>query len=308
MRFTNYQHIQVDTAYLKPTLRVQLQITYKPMYAPLSFASKLKVNGRIISEYNSSFQCNFTLRQVSHHDEIENMKEETFYIDLYFSLDKLAIREIEKDRVKTNDNASFQVHLDIDYLSAYKNIVVQTCKDDKSISIEQSKWVKEFAPKLGIGDFILLELNNPSKEKFTKAISDMPSDSELKVFLENGLDGAYKQMKKAKDFIQEGKWSDSILALRPVIETFKTGSNRNNVTVELKEYYERSVETDNGWEQFRSLIQNSFDYASKYIHLLGQGANRNNQQLIPVAHEEDAYFVYNLCLSTLYWIKRKIER
>lgn len=298
-------HISVDESYLEPRLRVFSKIEYKPLHAPIFFHIKLKIDGKIISEYTANFDTNFGIEQHANFDMVE-YKE--FSFNSYFFINKLAIQAIERHRLNRSDK-SVSFEMDLSMNAIFNGVEIKNFKTSSTLNrIEQSSWVNNFSSKLGIGDFILLELHQPNKTKFAKAISDMPSDSELKVFLENALDGAYKQMKKAKDFMQEGKWSDSILALRPVIETFKTGSNRNNVTVELKEYYERSVETDNGWEQFRDLIQNSFDYASKYIHVLGQGANRNNSQVIPVAREEDAYFVYNLCLSTLYWIKRKIER
>ncbi|WP_375560202.1 hypothetical protein ACE193_21215 [Bernardetia sp. OM2101] len=311
MRFSDKEILKIDTTYLAPTLRVHLELMHSVAYAPISFTSQLKLNGKIISQYNSIPNVNhFSTMQLSAKSNIDLIQKSNFYIDFYYPLDKRAIQAIENHRLQTQDKSvQLEIKMLINYLSVYNTINVNALSLEKRLNpIEQSTWVREFAPKLGIGEFILLEHRTPNQAVFEKKLEDMPEDSKLRKFLSDGLSQSYKNLEKAKQKLAMGDWEGSILASRVLIESFMTGSDSDERTNELKDLYIRSHETDTGFNEFRNIIRNAFDYSSKYIHIVGQGQNRANIQLMPVAREEDAYFVYSLCVSFLYMIKNKVSR
>lgn len=158
-------------------------------------------------------------------------------------------------------------------------------QEEVPIIIKSSDWVQEFAPHLGIGNFVVAELPVPEIErtnqhppKLTKAVEAL---SEI----------------KAK--IQAGEWREACEKARPVIELL----NEPDMI--------RSILNANGHppEATSALVdalQKLHTYTSKFIHKVGQDRKTLLPDIVP--EKEDAYFVQSLAVSLVNMLTQKARR
>jgi len=162
-----------------------------------------------------------------------------------------------------------------------------------TITISASDWLYDYAPKLGLGNFLLVEFPQPQFE------------SPHNVF-EERLDNMKGFLKEMKQKLNSGEWKEVMISFRQFTEQLQMGAleKENTLGAKLKTAYKARNGTDIGFNEMYQAVNNLFDFASKFIHTRSKNKEIQPQ---PAAHKEDAYFVYSLAVNftNLYLSKLK---
>jgi hypothetical protein len=162
-------------------------------------------------------------------------------------------------------------------------LLERTVSVDKQHTIPGTTWLHDFAPRLGLGRFAVVEI----------PVIASPTA------LGERIDKAVKAADEAEKHLRAGEWDDVCKDLRGVWEAFKGYDFIKKVTI--KDGY-----SEEAAKALDDAFQNLFTLASKFGHVLG----KDKQTVLPDLHaqKEDAYLLYLLARSALNLIARKAKR
>ncbi len=294
--------IKVSTKTLVPTLEVTIRIQHYAWFEmPISISGKINTaDGKTcayMSEYEVGYNHTFTIKPQEPLNEGNNFKGE-YDVKLTSILTPLAIDHINTLREKDHQKAVrflFDFIVKHQYLPSDKTIQTIIRRESERIVINQEVWLRDYAPALGIGNFLLLEVQIPNKHNVKPAW--------VKLY-----DRLYMRLTEMEDAIREGEWDDVMLAARQFYEGLKIGDGKaGHKTFEagLRKAFKKDKHNDEGINDFLSAIQKLFNFFSKYIH----EKDRNNKlKPLPEAQKEDAQVAFALAVSLLNLIGKKISR
>ncbi len=154
------------------------------------------------------------------------------------------------------------------------------------IAIDMMEWINKYCPYFGIGDYIVYEFLQPSRQD---------GDSEIASRFRKA-DNAILEMKKMLGY---GEWNKAVEAGRPVFELFRDFDAYKSLL--LNSGYNQAA-----FEELNEGIKHFFLFASKFAHVLER--NRQNITDDISVEKEDAYFVYSFCVSILYMVSQKLRK
>lgn len=154
---------------------------------------------------------------------------------------------------------------------------------DASKRIAGTDWLKDFAPKLGIGSFAVLEIPDVS------AFMDIADGR-----MQKAIGGA----RKAADLMRAGEWESVCEELRHVWETLRDFPLVQDALV--KDGYSQEAAG-----LLNSALKDLFNLASKFVHSLD-----HDKSVLPELQprKEDAYLVFSTTMAALNLIARKAQR
>ncbi|WP_339695950.1 hypothetical protein [uncultured Marixanthomonas sp.] len=289
---------------------LKIQVNLEFPYAseiPVSISGKLcHQNGKILSvlteyELNSDNDFGLTLKTEQEKKSKEN-DQNRHNIQLSALLSSLVIQSIEEQREKTkNKSVEFYIEFivktlnqpaSLDNLQGNDLVRLNIERKHSRIKVEQSDWVTNFAPKLGIGSFLLLELNVAENN-----VSDFWKD------LTQLLKSSILEMERN---IRLGEWKKTIEYSRQFFDGLNIKNNRNTdapFEKKLKEVLIAEQHNEEGINNLLKAIKSLFDFTSKYVH------PKDRSGIVkpyPNAGKEDAYLVYTLSIGLFNLINSKI--
>lgn len=234
----------------------------------------------------------------------ENIKITTVYKYFNFALSKHAIEHIETLRHTTEDKIT-RLNFGVSYsyfksdsslLSGIKSQsnLLEKVKEKKIISkdIESSQWLRDYAPYLGLGNYILHEFKVPSMNR-------NPSNS----FSDQYKHG-FEVLEKMHEKLLQGEWSEVITYSRQFLEIFRNKKGELTFT-EIKAKIEARNKNSEPYNLLNDAIYKLFDFASKFHHRMDR--SNTNIQTLPEARSEDAYLMFSLCSGILNYFSHKIQ-
>jgi hypothetical protein len=149
--------------------------------------------------------------------------------------------------------------------------------------ISGTDWLKDYAPRLGLGNFTVLDIPDPSvlpelaDERFARAV---------------------KHALKARDILRAGEWEDVCEELRHVWEMLRDLPLVQQVLV--SDGY-----TSDAADLVDHALKDLFNLASKFVHSLDR-----DKRVLPEIKpkKEDAYLVFTTTMSAMNLIARKAKR
>jgi len=260
---------------------------------------------QLISEkQRNSNQTNNYLQLTNYKEDKSNNQENNYF---YFSalLTQKSIDYIEELRQK---DPKKDVHFRME-LSFYQTTVKQDNYEKptsglncelKTMSntfiIPASNWIAEFTEYLGIGKYLLLELNMPKNENI--------QIDEWKTPIER----AYESLLRTENYIKQGEWYEAIKNSREVFEHFKfnyKNQEENKVREQLRNLFKDVNLTDEGFSELFTSIRNIYSYISSFIH---EKNDKGEYIPKPIANKEDAYFIYTMSLNLTNLIAKKLSK
>jgi len=305
-------NITIDQQAITPTLTIGVMLEFgSSLEAPLSISGRLSVDGKVVSllsEYQfGSNDTYFGLRPLTkaERDKIWREKSNSSYYSLLTaSLSENAIEHIELSREKDHEKSvRFNMDFIVKYLDmpatpdeqTYEFLKVHIKRCSINTDIKQSEWVKNYSPQLGIGNFLLLELEIP----------DQHSVSKEWVALYDRLSLRLTEINSA---IRSGDWQKAMNSGRQFYENLKIGDSKaghKKFEDELRKLFVKDQHSLEGIQNFLDGIWKFFEYNSKFVHDKDKAGNLNP---IPLATKEDAYFIYALGVGLLNVIGKKISK
>ncbi len=294
---------------VNPSLQISITIYYSSEY---SIESKipLSLEGEVLSSDNthlanfcstSSMLDQTQYINLSGISPYQNSSNPSYNSDVIVNLSKEALVHIGEMREKNiNKDVELKINLKIKYLISNVSIVgdmnILSCNKGRSFlklktdnfyescTIRASNWINDYAPKLGLGKYIILEIPEPDileEEKFKELISIKD---------------------KVKSHLDQGNWNDAIINSRMVFELLSKDGDLKEL---LKNSFANQCFSDDAIKNFFSGINEFFNFTSKFVHSLDQN---NKFQQCPTAYKEDAYMVYTIISNLLNMISKKNHR
>jgi hypothetical protein len=303
-------NISIDTQALTPTLliRVTLQFGNK-LEVPVSIVGKLLSNeGKVIAflnEYQVSSDKFYGINILTREQKSTIDRERSFdnyCAQLTASLTHQAIEYIEIEREKDHEKAvRFVLNFAIKYLDtplettnlATNNLVrLHLKQQSRTLIINQSDWLKDYSAKLGIGNFLLLELQ-------------IPDDKKVTVFWKDLYAKLTQNLKDIETCLRSGDWQKAMFFARKFYENAKIGDSKK-AHIQFKDEFNKLMTKDQhsqqGIDDLHTAIWKLFEFISKYVHDKDKEGNLNP---LPISTKEDAYFAYAIALGLLNLIGRK---
>lgn len=311
MRIEHPVRIEIDNQSIHPTLICNIKVEFdRNVEIPLSLSGRLFTGNKVIgqlNEYYHNTERNYNLRLLNENEKRQSARDknsETHTFFLESILAPKALNYIENEREKNIDK-SIEFYFELIGKSLFLPSDTSNFTSDdfirlkidnrltKRVKIEQSQWCNQFSDKLGIGKFLLIELDIPDT-----VIEN--GWSETMMILKNNLN----EMEQA---IQKGDWEKSIFVSRlftEKINIFKRKDKRLALKELLNEGLKKYGHNDEGIENLHNAIRSLFDFASKWSH--GNTQDGTLKQ-VPTATKEDAYLVYSLSLSLFGILSRTLK-
>lgn len=302
--------IEVDTQSINPMLKIQVDLEFPyESEIPISISGKLcQQNGKILSvltEYELNMDNDFGLTLKTEQErKSKGNSQNRQSVQLCALLSPLAIQSIEEQREKAkNKSAEFYIEFiiktlsqpaSLDNLQGNDLVRLNIERKPSRIKIEQSDWVDNFAPKLGIGSFLLLELNIAEND-----VTDFWRD------LTQILKSSILDMERS---IRLGEWKKTIEYSRQFFDGLNIKNNRNTGAPfenKLKEVLKAEQHNEEGINDLLKAIKSLFDFTSKYVHPKDKSGILKPY---PNAGKEDAYLVYTLSIGLFNLITTKIHK
>lgn len=299
-------NISVDEHAINPTLTFDLDIEfYELSEAPVSIGGYLRAaDDKVLSHLSETRlpgvdSYEFKMQPERNKDiKIKENRISLFSPRVEAILTPIAIEHIEAQR-ENEKSKSVRLNLDIacKYLEMTGKNQFQPNSDFMTMQvrqirineiIKQSDWIQKFAPKLGIGNFLLLEL-------------EIPNQKNVPEFWNQFYSKLSKNVDEMNKFLRSGEWHSTMNTARRFSENIKALS----IQKEWKKLLKNDLHSEEGIKNLSDAIQNFFDFTSKYYHEIN---HQGNHQSIPNSNKEDAYFAYSLSVGLLNLIGRKLAR
>ncbi|HEX7904676.1 MAG TPA: hypothetical protein VF487_12410 [Chitinophagaceae bacterium] len=312
-------HIDIDTNSITPSLVIATEITYYyNQEAPFSISGRIITSDgktvAIVNEYQINREVSIGLKVLDKEtrDVIYGSGGKyrfSYEAHLTSFLSPNAIDHIERLR---EENLEKEVVLNFGFIVKYLNtpsdqgdvddvkghaplISIQARNFNHQFKIKQSDWINKYSSLLGIGNFLLLELQIPSRVNVEDAWIDLYERLILRI-------------KEMLDAIRHGDWQKTMTKARQFYENLKFDSRfigQQELKDRLKELFIQDQHSAEGFEEFNKGISSFFNYTSKFIHDKDRVGQLNP---VPIPRKEDAYFVYSLAIGLVNVIGRKICR
>ncbi len=303
-------NIIVDRQSITPTLIIDVDFEFNStIEAPLSISGRLlSADNKVISllnEYQINSDYNLGLRVLTKAEKDKIYREKInsrYFAQLTAVLSTNAIEHIELQREKDQDKSvKFSLNFVIKYLEIFadpQNIAtenlfgLQIKRYYKDFIIKHSDWIKSYSQQLGIGKFLLLELQIPDDKKVTELWKELHSN-------------LTQNLKDVENCLRSGDWQKAMFFARKFYENAKIGDNKK-VHQEFKNEFSilmtKDQHSEEGINNLLTAIWQLFEFISKYAHEKDRDGNFN---LKPIATKEDAYFAYTIGIGFLNLIGRK---
>jgi hypothetical protein len=306
----NILDITVDSHTISPALTIGLDIQCpRNIEAPISISGTLSTSdGKVVSflnEYNLNTDSYFELDALTEAERKRILKEKDirqYYVQLTAVLSQKAIEYIEIQREKdSTKSVKFMLNFIVKYLEIQVkpvNVIegtlirVQIKRDQQRFEIKQSDWVIKYSPNIGIGNFLLLELQIPDDKKVSKFWKDLYA-------------ALCHNLKDIEKCLRSGDWEKAMFFARKFYENVKIGDGKPGHK-QFKEEFDKLLTKDQhseeGIQNLHDGIWKLFEFFSKYVH--GKDT-KGYPRPLPVSTKEDAYFAYSLALGLLNLIGKK---
>lgn len=303
-------NVSVQTQTLSPSLGISVKVTYNSNFeAPLTISGKLKVGEKYIAlvhEYHFSNNEKIELKILNNTQKplYKNNEPSSYYVNLLANLTPEAIDYMEKVREKKTDKS---IQLNFEFFIKALNSSSHVNSHDNSLSvqisisnhnlykdIEQSDWVRNFSPQLGIGNFLLLELRMPEKKSVHGEWANL-------------YERLCQRLTEIEDAIKNGDWQKALDRSRQFYENLKIGDGKDGhkrFEAELKKLFIKDQHSEEGFKNFLDAIWQLFEYNSKFIH---DKDKKGELKPMPLTTKEDAYFAYTLGVALLNVIGKKLN-
>lgn len=303
--------IKIDPKALTPTFTIWVDLEFgHKIEAPISIAGRLLSNdGKVIAYLNENHvnsDNSYGISVLTRENKDITYREKNvncYYAQLTGSLSHKAIEYIELHREKDNEKA---VRLSLDFVVKYieipaepSNIAadylirLQVKRSSSNILIQQSDWITNFSPQLGIGNFLLLELQIPDN----KIVSEFWKELYERLTL---------NLKDIETCLRSGDWLKAMIIARKFYDNVKIGDDKKEhakFKQEFKKLMIKDQHSQQGIDDLHTAIWKLFEFISKYTHDIDKFGNLHPT---PVTAKEDAYFAYIIALGLLNLIGRKI--
>jgi hypothetical protein len=307
------RRVEVSLNSVNPELQFRIEVLYdSSLEIPFSIKGVLSTSdGKHIAyldEYVNSDSERILEGKILGKNKMGNYRdrERELYIELNAHLTSKSIEYIELSRHKHyNKNVDLNLTLIVKTLQIKltSKEKIQTLDDNSIVdllaikirneaayvTIPQSEWLQRFAEPLGIGKFLLLELQLPPIN---------PLYNEWKEMLDRLL-GHVQQM---EDQIKQGRWYDVMITARRVMEIALPKKSENKEA--FKKLFTQNFYSDEGYNHLYKGIEGIFLYASKFIH---DKDKQDQYNPIPIVQKEDAYLIYGLTIALVNLINQKIN-
>lgn len=302
----------VDKQSISPALTIAIDIEFtRHIYAPISISGRLMTEDNRVVSFLTEYQINsdkyFGLQILSRTDKEKlnrGRNTERSYCQLTAQLTYEAIEYIELQR-EVNPEKSVKFYFDfiVKYLelpidppnlsaSVFFQSHVQRFSD--YFTIQQSDWIRNYSPNLGIGKFLLIELRIPSKKH-------------VPIFWQKLYNQLCDNLQDMEHCLQEGDWEKAILYARRFFENAKIG-DKKPAHKKFKEEFEKLMladqHSDQGIENLHTAIWQIHEFISKYTHNKDKMGNLIS---MPIPAKEDAYFAYTVSVGFLNLLAKKID-
>jgi len=302
--------IKIDTNALTPAFIVRVDLEFGDIVeAPISISGKLLSSDRkviaFLSEYHVNSDSSYGINILTREQKDKLYKEKnvkSYFAQLTANLIPKAIEYIEIQREKDLEKAvRFNLDLVVKYidipaelssLSADNLVRIQVNQLYDNVVIKQSDWVKNFSPQLGIGNFLLLELQ-------------IPDDKKVNEFWKELYSKLTQNLNDIEICLREGDWQKAMFFTRKFYENSKIGDNKKahaKFKDEFSKLMTKTQHSQQGIDDLYTAIWKLFEFTSKYVHDID---NEGNLNPLPVSTKEDAYFAYVIALGLLNLIGRK---
>ncbi len=237
-----------------------------------------------------------------------NPIQSTIKINLRATLNALALQYIEQKRMEN-------ITKDVKFLFSFRLTTLQikapygedilfleTNSNGGELVIKQSDWVQRYAPKLGLGSFLLVELPDFSMDKFRDRFNNSPFEwvkNDLQAHAEK-LNNALSEMKKS---LIQGDFEHVMWSARRFFEVLRF-QRLDSLKDNFKQIYESRNGSVVGFDDLYKTLQHFFDFTSKFIH--DKAKDSGALHITPSAHQEDAYMTYSFCLSLFNFMLQKV--
>jgi hypothetical protein len=314
--------VEIDKDTLEPTLLITAEIEYFESYEmPLFINGKVKAEGgKTISFFNEMqvtvHQKNdFHLRMLST-AAVQNMfhsgnrDRRQHKVKLVAPLSQRAVEHIEQMREKNHEKSALiyfeflTKHMQLPFYpksaDSLKNtegnfISIEIKHHYLSFTIKQSDWVNNYAPALGVGNFLLLEFKIPQKLKVGSDFAVM-------------YDKLYQRTREMEQAIRASDWKGTMNIARRFYENIKFRGKRQPEKVleeKLRALFQKDNHTKDGTTDFIEAIFHYHQFISKYIHEKDFETNFM-PDVIPT--KEDAYFAFTHAVALLNVIGKKVNK
>jgi hypothetical protein len=160
-----------------------------------------------------------------------------------------------------------------------------------SHSIKASDWLHDFAPVLGLGRFLVVEILEPD----IAVVKPSELTAEVREFVER-IERARGILDLMGKDLQSGEWREVLKKSREFWELFQQESKQ----LAVKEFVKKLIASTTGLEDEKSAnivqgVGRFYGYASDLLHPVGTSGVKE----VFVGGKEDAYLVYSLAASFL---------
>lgn len=298
-------NVRVDSEGIDPCLRIRFELIYRKEFLPVQISGRVLTNDHKVVGYFNEYQIESSTYNEINIASIKNSSTQnfTYHGTLHSVLSRKAIDHIEEVREKQiQKDVNFTFHFIVKFIEVgdpnnnpLPSVRIQINDIREQHNIKQSDWVQNFAPLLGIGKFLLLELQIPENKnvnEFWKTMYAKLSDN----------------VQAMEISIRSGDWYKTMTIARRYFESIKFGDKNKAGTIKFREEFDSLMfQDDHGKEGVQKLydaIWNLFEFFSKYIH---ETDKEGNHQALPIATKEDAYFAYTLAVGLLNLIGKKLS-
>lgn len=296
--------VRVDTESIDPCLRIRFELIFRKEFLPVQISGRILTNDHKVVGYFSEYQIESATYNEINIASIKNPsnQNDNYHGTLHVVLSRNAIDYIEAIREKQiqNDvNFTFQFMVKFIEVGDSNNnpmpsVRIQYNDIREQHNIKQSDWVRNFAPLLGIGKFLLLELK-------------IPETKNVKAFWKTLYTKLSDNVHEMESCLRSGDWYKTMTIARRYYENIKIGDNKAG-SKKFKEEFDKLMFEDahskEGVQNLYDAIWNLFEFLSKYLH---EKDKHGNHQAMPQSTKEDAYFAYALAVGLLNLIGKKLS-
>lgn len=164
---------------------------------------------------------------------------------------------------------------------------VRTWTYSSGCTISASDWAQEFAPVLGMGNFLLFEYRVPEEVNAQESS------------LHERLQIASSSLNRMQHHIQRGEWNQAAQEIRRVTELVKEEKDAIAQLLEADD-----IESDAASHITKGMHE-MFGYASKFVHAEDESGNPMPRHK---ASKEDAYLAYTMGTAVVNLLTAKLKR